>query len=77
MQLFNADAKIFLEKIKKKICPQKVEKTSQKSCILTYGSWEFFFSAAPTAHNSPELHFCLVFCIFFYPTISGRNSGSD
>ena len=40
-------------------------------------SWEFFFSAAPTAHNSPELHFCLVFCIFFYPTISGRNSGSD
>ena len=23
----------------------------------TYGSWEFFFSAAPTAQNSPELHF--------------------
>ena len=21
------------------------------------GSWEFFFSAAPTAQNSPELHF--------------------
>ena len=23
----------------------------------TYGSWEVFFSAAPTAQNSPELHF--------------------
>ena len=25
--------------------------------LLTYGDWEFFFSAAPTAHNSPKLHF--------------------
>ena len=26
--------------------------------LHTYGSsWEFFFSAAPTAQNSPELHF--------------------
>ena len=25
--------------------------------LHTYGSWDFFFSAAPTAQNSPELHF--------------------
>ena len=25
--------------------------------LHTYGSWEVFFSAAPTAKNSPELHF--------------------
>ena len=37
-------------------CPQKVEKTTSKSCILN-GSWDYFFSAAPTAQNSPELHF--------------------
>ena len=24
--------------------------------LHTYGSWEVFFSAAPTAQNSPELH---------------------
>ena len=28
--------------------------------FLTNGSWEFFFSAAPTAQTSPELHFCFV-----------------
>ena len=25
--------------------------------LHTYGSWEFLFSAAPSARNSPELHF--------------------
>jgi hypothetical protein len=36
---------------------------STKSCknhpqkLHTYGSWEFFFSAALTAQNSPEIHF--------------------
>ena len=25
--------------------------------LHSYGSWEFLFSAAPTAQNSPELHF--------------------
>jgi hypothetical protein len=25
--------------------------------LHTYGSWEFFFSAAPPAQNSPELQF--------------------
>ena len=48
----------------KKIPPKKLH---------TYGSWEFFFSAAPTAPNSPELQFH--FYKFFYPTISGRISG--
>ena len=31
--------------------------------LHTYGSWEVFFSAAPPAQNSPELHFR--FIIFF------------
>ena len=25
--------------------------------LHTYGSWDFFFSAAPTAQNNPELNF--------------------
>ena len=37
-------------------CSQKVEKKHLKK-LHTYGSWEFFFSAALTAQNSPELHF--------------------
>ena len=37
-------------------CPQKVEKTTPKSCILM-AVGRFFFSAAPTAQNSPELNF--------------------
>ena len=37
-----------------------MKKTDLKSCILTYGSLEFFFSAAPTAQNSPEFHFHFV-----------------
>ena len=37
-------------------CPQKVEKTTPKSCILSaFG--RVFFTAAPTAQTSPELHF--------------------
>ena len=28
--------------------------------LHTYGSWEVFFSVAPTAQNSPELHFRLI-----------------
>ena len=34
MQLFNADSKIFLEKLKRKIWPQKAEKTPQKDAYL-------------------------------------------
>ena len=57
MQLFNADAKIFLEKLKKNLCQQKVEKNTSKSCILmAVGS--FFFSAALPGQNSLELLFC-------------------
>ena len=50
--------KYFSRNLKMFSCPQKVEKTPQKLHI--YGSWEFFLSAAPTAQNSPELHFCLI-----------------
>ena len=28
--------------------------------LHTYGSWKVFFSAAPPAQNSPELHFCFI-----------------
>ena len=37
---------------------QKLKKPLKK--LHTYGSWEFFFSAAPTAQNSPELHFSFI-----------------
>ena len=55
MQLFNADSKIFLEKLKRKIWPQKAEKTPQKYAYL----WQMkvFFSAAPPVRNSPEVYF--------------------
>ena len=36
--------------------PTKSWKNHPKQ-LHTYGSWEFFFSAASTAQNSPELHF--------------------
>ena len=50
-------------------CPQKVEKTKSKSCILmAVGS--FFFSAAPTAQNSPELHFRFINS-FIQPSLVG------
>ena len=56
MQLFNADTKIFLKFKKKKILSTKSWKNHPKK-LLTHGSWEVFFSAAPPAQNSPELHF--------------------
>jgi hypothetical protein len=42
--------------LKNNFCPQKVEKTTSNSCLLM-AVGEFVFSAAPTAQNSPELHF--------------------
>ena len=46
----------YLKNFKLFFCPQKVEKTTPKSCILmAVGS--FFLSAALTAQNSPELHY--------------------
>ena len=41
--------------------------------LMAVGS--FFFSAAPTAQNSPELHFR--FIIFFYPIVSAKFSGPN
>ena len=38
--------------------------------LLTYGRWAFFFSAAPTAQNSPELHFRFINS-FIQPSLVG------
>ena len=45
----------YLEKFKKNLCPQKVEKPPKNVIYL----WQLgvLFSAAPTAQNSPVLHF--------------------
>ena len=48
--------KYFLKNFKYFFCTQKVEKTASTSCILM-AVWRVFFSAAPPAQNSPELHF--------------------
>ena len=56
MQLFNADAKIFVRKfLKKFFANKKLKKPPQKVAYL----WQLgvFSSAAPTAQNSPELNF--------------------
>ena len=41
-------------------CPQKLEKTTSKSCILIMAVGSCCFSAAPNAQNSPEPHFCSI-----------------
>ena len=75
MQLFNADAKILLENLKKNLCQQKVEKNHLKK-LHTYGSWEGFFSAAQTAQNSPKQpKISFPFYKFFYPIVSAKISG--
>ena len=56
MLLFSADAKIFRKEIKTIFYPKKDEKVTSKSCTLM-AVGRFFFSAAPTAQNSPELQF--------------------
>jgi hypothetical protein len=38
--------------------------------LHTYGSWEVFCSAAPTAQNSPELHFRFINS-FIQPSLLG------
>ena len=54
----------YIEKILKNFfLPTKIWKNHPKK-LHAYGSWEFFFSAAPPAQNSPELHFR--FIIFLY-----------
>ena len=47
--------KYFLKNLKMFSCPQKVEKTTSKIYLWQLGG--FFFSAVPTAQNSPDLHF--------------------
>ena len=47
---------MFSKKYKNVFLPTKSWKKHLKK-LHTYGSWEFFFSAAPTAQNSPELIF--------------------
>ena len=46
----------YFRNIKKNILTTKSWKNHPKK-LHTYSSWEFFFSAAPPAQNSPELHF--------------------
>ena len=48
--------KYFYKNSKMFFLPTKSWKNHLKN-LHTYGSWEFFFSAATTAQNSPELHF--------------------
>ena len=56
MYLSSADAKVFLKNIENVFLPKKSWKTHPKK-LHTYGSWEFYFSAAQTTQNSQELHF--------------------
>ena len=71
MQLFSADAKIFLNLFKKIFLPTKSWKNNPKN-LLTYGSWEFFL-CSPDCPKQPRTSF--MFCKFFYPIISARISG--
>ena len=63
--------KYLLKNLKMFFCPQKVEKTTPKSCILMAVGR---FSAAQNSPEQPRTSF--PFYKFFYPTISGRISGS-
>ena len=70
MHLFSADAKISLKKSKLLFCPQKVEKTTTKSCILmAVGS---FFLCSPNCPKQPRNSF--PFYKFFYPIVSAKVS---
>jgi hypothetical protein len=56
MQLFSADATMFFKIFLNYFLTLKTLKNHPKK-LHTYGSWEFFFSAATPAQNSPELQF--------------------
>ena len=56
MQLFSADAAMFLKIFKKNFCPQKVEKTTLKSCSEFLKS-TFFFLTALTAQTAQTEEF--------------------
>ena len=66
MQLFSANAKIYFFKLYF-FARHKLKKISQK---VTYGNWVVFFSAAPTAQNSSELHFRFINS-FIQPSLLG------
>ena len=51
--------KYFLKNSKKFFANKKLKKNTPKTCILM-AVGRVFFSAAPTAQNSPELHFCFI-----------------
>ena len=55
MKLFSADPTMFLKKIKLFFCPQKVEKTTLKSC--SEFSNPLSFPYCPDCPNDPDLHF--------------------
>ena len=55
--------------------PTKSWKNHPKK-LHTYGSWDFFFSAALTAQNSPELHFRFIF-FFIQPSLLESLEGRD
>ena len=58
MQLFSADPTIFLKKLQKIFCPQKVEKTTLKSCSEKLKST--FFSLLPWAAQTEEFMFQII-----------------
>ena len=72
MQLFSADAKKIQTQIKMFFCPQKVEKTTPKSCIHMAVRRVFFFSA--DSPQQPKTSY--PFYKFFYPIISAKVSES-
>ena len=51
--------KYVLKNFKFFFLPTKSWKEHPKK-LHTYGSWEFFYFAAPTAQKNPELHFCFI-----------------
>ena len=56
--------------LKKNIFFFALENIKKKKKLHIYGSWEFFFSAAPIAQNSPELHFRFINS-FIQPSLVG------
>ena len=71
--------KYFLKNVKKIFAHKKLKKPPKKVAHL----WQLgvFFSAAPTAQNSPELHFRLI-NYFIQPSLVGslflpRHNGSE
>ena len=71
MQLFSADATMFLKKFKNYFLTLKTLKNNPKK-LHTYGSWEFFFLCSPDCPKQPRTSFS--FYKFFYPIVSAKVS---